>query len=275
MSSIVEFLDLRPLGDDRYDAPIPDYLQRPNLFGGQVASQALRAAAVTADEGLVPSSMHAYFVTSGSREQPLVMEVERVRDGRSFAYRNVEATQQGRVVFTLAAALHRPEPGPVRARPMPRVPAPDDIAVEEASFGFPDVGMDVRTVGHPTGEGQADVTLWFRSLERWPDGQPGLVASLLAFVADMRTGFAAAAGIEGFESGMMTSLDHSIWFHRLDVDPGDWLLVHIEPLANADARGLVLGTIHDVHGTHAATFTQEVLVRPLREGYAPRRMAPS
>jgi acyl-CoA thioesterase-2 len=266
VTTFAELLDLGPLGDDRFDAPIPDYVSRPNLFGGQVAAQALRAAAMTVDDALRPSSLHAYFVTSGGRDQKLVMEVERVRDGRSFAYRNVEATQEGRVVFTLSTALHRPEDGPVRSRPMPSAAHPDDLPHEETGYGFPDLPMEIRTIGHPTGEGQGDVTLWFRSTEPREGATPSDVACLLAFVADMRTGFAAAAGLGDFEAGMMTSLDHSIWFHRLDIDPGGWLLVHIEPLSNADARGLVLGTIHDEHGTHAASFTQEVLVRRREEG---------
>ncbi|MBW8825676.1 MAG: thioesterase family protein [Acidobacteria bacterium] len=266
MSGIRGFLDLEPLGDDRFAAPIPHYPDRPTMFGGQVAGQALRAAAMTVDPQQLPSSLHAYYVTSGALDVPLVMEVERVRDGRSFANRRVEAVQDGRVVLSLEAAFHRPEDGPVRAEPLPPLLVPpEELPAEPApARGFPDVPVEVRTLDAESIPSTAGLTLWARSREAWPADDPVGAACLLTYLADMRTGFAAASGLAGFEPGMMTSLDHSLWFHR-PVDANGWVLVQMRPLVNADARGLVLGTIHDRAGNHVASFTQEVLVRPRRD----------
>jgi acyl-CoA thioesterase-2 len=255
---IVDFLDLEPLGDDRFRGPIPHYEHRPTLFGGQVVSQALRAASLTVDDTLRASSMHAHYLRPGSREEPVQLVVRRVREGRSFVTRTVDAVQGGKVVAMLDATFHLPEPGPSRSIPMPDAPPPDAVA-PVGSQGTPDVPMDVRTIDPDDVPKVARLALWARSLETWPD-DASLRACLLAYVADMRTGFASVAGLSAPSLEMMASLDHTVWFHR-EFDPGAWLLIDMQPLVNEDARGLVLGTIHDVDGTHVATFAQEMLHR--------------
>ena len=139
---IRELLDLEPLGDDRFDAFVPEYNYRPNLFGGQVAGQALRAAALTVQPGCPPHSLHSYFVRSGRLDVPLTMQVERIRDGRSYTVRGVEAMQDGEVILDLIASFQVPEPGDRYSQPMPPVPGPDDLD----SDSFHGTGFDAPPI---------------------------------------------------------------------------------------------------------------------------------
>jgi acyl-CoA thioesterase-2 len=260
-------LDLERLGDDRFGAPIPLYEGRHNLFGGQVASQALRAASHTVDTDLRPHSLHAYFVRSGRLDVPLELHVDRTRDGRSFATRHVEAVQDGTSVFSLIASFQRDETGAEYQLPMASgVPDPDVLDAEPTrGTGLPSDGpLEVRTIETAAGAEPfaAAARLWVRYREPLPEDATSL-ACLLTFVADMRTGTAAVTAVGGSlrKIGMLTSLDHAVWFHRPAPVDG-WFLLEMRPLSNAGARGLVLGSIHASDGVHVASFTQELLVRP-------------
>ena len=98
------------------------------LFGGQVMGQALAAAQLTMPEGRVAHSFHSYFLLPGDANQPVVFDVENVRDGRSFSTRRVKAVQNGRNIFYMTASFQLPEVGlEHQYADMPDVPAPEDI----------------------------------------------------------------------------------------------------------------------------------------------------
>ena len=265
---IRELLDLEPLGDDRFDAFVPEYDYRPNLFGGQVAGQALRAAALTVAPDRPPHSLHSYFVRSGRLDVPLTMQVERIRDGRSYTVRGVEALQVGEVILDLIASFQVPEAGARDAQPMPDVPDPDELEpLREGRFDNASIETRTATVadGPPVAPFGSAMRFWARSTETWVDDDPGLAAAYVAYVADLRTGAGLVDQLE-MERGqwMITSLDHSLWFHDT-VSPSDWLLVDLRRVAMGGARGLVLGTMHAHDGRHVASFTQELVVRRRRE----------
>src|SRR5258706_3794425 len=81
------------------------------VFGGQVAGQALVAAGRTVDPSRQVHSLHGYFVRPGDPEEPIVYEVENIRDGRSFSVRRSVARQHGKVIFFMSASFHRLEEG--------------------------------------------------------------------------------------------------------------------------------------------------------------------
>ncbi len=121
---ILELLDLGRRGPDDFVAPTPS--DGPGrLFGGQVASQSLRAATLTVDSDRLPHSLHAYFIRPGRPGIPLRLEVDRTRDGRSFTTRRVTASQDGEPIFALAASFHAAEDGDDWQLPAPlRLPRP-------------------------------------------------------------------------------------------------------------------------------------------------------
>src|SRR5262245_30247817 len=260
---IRDLLDLSPLGDDRFDAFVPKYDYRPNLFGGQVAGQALRAATLTVAADRAPHSFHCYFVRSGRQDVPLTMDVERVRDGRSFTVRGVEAMQEGEVILDMVASFHLAEDGPRSMQPMPDVPSPEDAPLDEWGSMSGDAletrvaFFNAQPAVPPFG---TMLRFWARSTEIWPD-EPGLAAAYAAYIPDMRPGSGTRGPGERPTAGcMFASLDHSIWFHDRFA-PEEWLLVDLRHVERGGNRGLTLGTIHTRDGRHVVTFTQEMLIR--------------
>lgn len=51
--------------------------------------------------------MHCYFVLAGDASIPILYHVERVRDGKSFITRTVQARQRGKVIFTTTCSFMR------------------------------------------------------------------------------------------------------------------------------------------------------------------------
>ena len=270
--ALLALLDLQPAGHDRWLADTPAE-GPPRLFGGQVASQSLRAAVLTVDEARRPHSLHAYFIRPGRPNIPLQLDVDRTRDGRSFTTRRVTASQNGEPIFVLAASFHVEEEGTDwQPDDKPDVPGPDEVGkppspLSRFSTMLP---FEIRPVGGYTKEGFTMHPFWVRTKRPLPD-DPSLHACVIAFISDMGVvGSAAPPDTSWGERFMGASLDHALWFHR----PGradDWLLFDVKPLTNAGARGLARGTMHDRDGVLVASIVQEAL---LRGSGAPKQAPP-
>ena len=260
---LLELLDLERVGNDRFAAVTPsDGPER--LFGGQVASQTLRAATLTVEDGRLPHSLHAYFIRPGRPSVPLHLDVERTRDGRSFATRHVTASQDGEPIFNLSASFHVPEPGDDWQLPPPaELGDPDAIGAPDSPitrFGAMRP-FDIRPL-RPPGPGgfPAIHPFWVKTRRSLPD-DPALHACVIAFMSDMGVvGSARAPGSTLPNRFMGASLDHAVWFHR-PARADDWLLFSVEPVTNFGARALARGTMHDRHGTLVMSLMQEALLR--------------
>ena len=108
-ASLAELLVLEPLGDDRFLAPHPSHDPFGHTYGGQLAAQAMRAAADTVTTDRLPHSLHGYFLRAGSLDVPLIVDVDRERDGRAFSARHVRVTQGDDIVFSALVSFHRDE----------------------------------------------------------------------------------------------------------------------------------------------------------------------
>jgi len=248
------------------DAVSPDAFLAPSahtgwgrIYGGQAIAQALRAAALTVNDGQIPHSMHAYYVRQGDEAAPVLYEVQRIRDGRSFSTRQVVASQSGGAILNCIASFHSPEESEEReATFLPSdAPQPDDLEDEETPLFF-------QTRAQRDNHGMATLA-WMRANESFGD-DPVMNACALAYLSDEHLLGAALTGhslIGDFEKLMTASLDHVLWFHRpLRVD--DWLCFTLDGQGMADARGLSIARVFDRAGTHVATAAQEALGRPRR-----------
>jgi acyl-CoA thioesterase-2 len=265
--ALADVLDLEPVGDDSWRAWTPPGSNRPDIYGGQVAGQALRAATLTVGPDHLPNSAHCYFLRRGRPDLPLDVRVDRVRSGRTYATRRVGVHQDGRVIFEMLASFHTDEPGREHEQRMPAgVPGPDELAAPAPTPGW-DLQFELRAVEVET----PVVRWWGRVPAPFPD-DPALHLCALLYTSDMRAGGAAIAalgyasgdgpprGDDGRPVGDFGSLDHAIWFHRLPaVD--DWFFCEVRPVTVRDSRGLVLGTMFDRAGRHLATFTQEMFLK--------------
>lgn len=253
--SLAEMLDLEVLDRDLFRG-FNVGGDRHRLFGGQVAAQALRAAGMTIPEGRFPHSFHGYFLRQGRPERPVVLHVDRDRDGGSFSARHVRAVQDGEVIFSMLASFARERPGGAfdglsRSH---RSPPADGDHVERM------VLLDVVEINPLAVEGNRVLhpdALWVRVCDPLPDDRL-LRACAVAYLSDLGTGF-GQVDAEGVGTGG-PSLDHVVWF-RGDVDPCDWLLLDLRPGAAAGGLGVYTGAVRDRDGRLAAFIAQEMLLR--------------
>jgi len=273
--SLLWLLDLHRVDRDLFAGPSPAYTHRPTLFGGQVAAQALRAATLTVDADHLPHSLHLYFLRPGRVGQDVIFYVDRVRDGRSFTTRNVVVRQEGEAILTMSASFHRDEPSPVSfQQPIADAPHPDHATaappaggLDVASRGTGYVALEsIDLGGDPPGERgehRSTARSWTRTAERLPD-DPHIHACALAYMSDTRTGSGPIMVAGGrYADFMMTSLDHTLYFHR-PVRADEWLLFDSSPVSIAGSRALAHTTVHAWDGTLGATVSQELLMRVRR-----------
>ncbi|HEX9467313.1 MAG TPA: acyl-CoA thioesterase II [Acidimicrobiia bacterium] len=284
VDELVALLDLEQLEVNLFRG-VTQVTDRERVFGGQVLAQGLMAAGRTVEEARPVHSMHAYFLRHGDPELPIVFEVDRIRDGRSFTTRRAVAIQRGEAIFNLAASFQVEEPGPDHSDPMPDVPLPDDAGSSvhwhhpkdrpvDQPGAYAIDALELRPVGGvlPTPLSWGDATprdpdqdIWVRVRGRLPD-DPLLHACALAYASDLtllttallphRTPFDGA----GF---MMASLDHVMWFHR-PCRADEWLLYRTHSPSAAFARGFSQGSMFREDGVLGVTLAQEGLFRPLR-----------
>ncbi|HZS15970.1 MAG TPA: acyl-CoA thioesterase II [Candidatus Dormibacteraeota bacterium] len=284
LDDLLRILDLEEIEENIFRGLSPAE-QRQRVFGGQVAGQALIAAGRTVQSGRV-HSMHAYFLRPGDTTLPILFEVDRIRDGRSFTTRRVVAVQHGKAIFNLAASFHVDEPGVEHQLEMPRgMPDPDglptvreQVAPHRERLG--DLGewwsrprpIDVRYAEPPVpaplrdGPSPPRQRVWIRADGSLPD-DPLLHCCVVAYASDMTLldttllphGMSWNTGV-----AMGASLDHAMWFHRPFRADG-WLLYDQDTPAAHGARAFARGSIFTQDGRLAVSVAQEGLVRVRRE----------
>ncbi|MBV9932674.1 MAG: acyl-CoA thioesterase II [Actinobacteria bacterium] len=255
LDELVKLLDLEVIEVNIFRGQSPDE-NRQRVFGGQVAGQALVAAGRTVQHGSV-HSLHAYFLRPGDPTVPIVYEVDRIRDGRSFTTRRVVAVQHGRPIFNLSASFHVHEEGLSHQRPMPEN-VPDPEGLPPYDWGR---GIDLRYVP-PAGKGIPRQRLWMRADGKLPD-DPLLHVCIVAYASDMSLldSIMLAHDITWDDPRIMVaSLDHAMWFHR-PFRADEWLLYDQESSSSSGGRGLGEGHIFRRDGTLVVSVVQEGLVR--------------
>jgi acyl-CoA thioesterase-2 len=275
---LCELMELEPLEDNLFRGVSRD-IGTERVFGGQVLAQALLAASYTVEDRQV-HSLHAYFLRAGDHKAPIVYDVDRSRDGRSFTARRVVAIQHGRPIFTLAASFQVAEVGLEHQFDIPDVPSPGDVApialLPREEFDHMPKSMqrwmdrfgpfEFRAVRgfHPDRRAPQPPfkELWFR-LHGQLEDDPRLHRALLAYVSDFHLIGTATLphGISWVQGNLIiASLDHAMWFHR-DFRLDDWLLYVCDSPSSSGGRGLARGMIYDQQGRLVASTAQEGVIR--------------
>lgn len=283
IETLLSILDLEPIEHNLFRGLSPqDGWQR--VFGGQVIGQALVAASRTVEERHA-HSLHAYFMRPGDPKVPIVYQVERIRDGKSFATRRVVAMQHGNAIFSMSASFQREESGFDHQIPMPVVPSPDDLPSEgELKALFLDHApehvraywqkerpFELRPVDirHYISRDPLDPLqqTWIRTTHPLPD-EDDIHRAVLAYASDMTlldtALFAHGRGV--FDGDVQAaSLDHALWFHR-PFRADDWLLYTADSPSASGGRGFARGSLFDRAGRLVASVAQEGLIRPRSHG---------
>ena len=124
LDKLIKLLDLEQLEDNLFRGQ-SENIGGPRVFGGQVLGQALTAAARTVDKKRSVHSLHAYFLRPGDMKQPIIYDVDKIRDGGSFTTRRVVAIQKGEPIFNMSCSFHKKEKGPTHQIDMPDIPGPE------------------------------------------------------------------------------------------------------------------------------------------------------
>ncbi len=279
LDDLLALLDLERIEQDIFRGQSRSAIV-PRVFGGQVAAQALVAAGRTVPADRLAHSLHAYFLVPGDPGAPIVYEVDRIRDGRSFTTRRVVAIQHGQPIFHLSASFQTHEEGLDHQDAMPAAPDPDTLPTAEEMLPrhLPQdvarrlvearAAVDLRyaetppwgSVGEPR-EPRSQV--WFRTNGKLSD-DPLLHVVLATYVSDMTLldSVLLAHGRGGWAVGDVVgaSLDHAMWFHR-PFRADEWLLYDQESPSSSGGRGLGQARIWTQDGRLAISVIQEGVVR--------------
>jgi acyl-CoA thioesterase-2 len=284
IQDVLAILDLETLEVNLFRGRSPQSRWQ-RVFGGQVIGQALVAASRTVDDVAVrpPHSLHAYFLLGGDPKVPIIYEVDRIRDGKSFTTRRVNAIQHGRAIYSMSVSFHAAEEGLTHQLEMPAVPLPDALPSEAEIKDhilprMPDPvrryyqserPIELRPVEYGRYLGEklegGRYHMWIRATGRLPD-EPAIHQCVLAYASDMTLLDAALIthGRTVFNEDIMAaSLDHSLWFHR-PFRADEWLLYAQDSPNLGGSRGFSRGSIFASDGTLVASVAQEGLLRQRR-----------
>ena len=252
----------------------------PQVFGGQVLGQALKAAHATIEDAREVHSLHAYFLRRGDFNKPIVYSVDRSRDGGSFSARRVVAIQNGEQIFICSASFQTPEKGleyqvtaprcrrrRISSRSRSRRSRKPTSCPKSSSAGWRSSGRSSSGPCRRTTRSRPVATnpvrqVWIRAVDKLPDDM-ALHRCLLAYVSDywlldtstMPHGSSFLRG-----NLIMASIDHAIWFHRpARVD--EWLLYSLDSPSSSGARGFARGSFYTRDGVLVASTAQEGLIR--------------
>ncbi|WP_043660897.1 acyl-CoA thioesterase II [Thermocrispum municipale] len=281
LDELIHLLDLERIDDNIFRGFSPDHEQSVRVFGGQVAGQALVAAGRTVPPDRYVHSLHAYFIRPGDTKVPIVYEVDRIRDGRSFTTRRVIAIQHGKAIFALSASFQIAEDGIEHTGvELPDVPEPESLPTlpERMADYSEELGgfarrrpIDLRYVNDPpwvtrgSDERNHRNQVWMRADGELPD-DPLLHVCVLTYASDMTLldSVLARHGVFwGMDKVLGASLDHALWFHR-PFRADEWFLYDTESPTASGARGLATGRFFTRDGRLIATVVQEGLLRVVR-----------
>ena len=255
LEELLDLLDLEPIEQNLYRGFNHKKIKL-RVFGGQVLGQALVAAQRTVDNRIA-HSLHGYFLRQGDPSIPILYDVDRIRDGKSFTTRRVVAIQHGCAIFNMSISFQVEEEGLSHQIGMPKVPMPEDLPTEEellasldektlASLrkviGGKEKPIEMRRIGGfdfiEREQGLPQQQLWFRAAGRLPDDF-AIHQAILAYVSDM--GLLATSMLPHgvwfkISNLQMASLDHAMWFHRR-FRADEWLLYSLESPSSSHSRG--------------------------------------
>ena len=279
---LIDLITLKKLEDNLFEGK-SSFMGSPNVFGGQVVSQALHAAYQTVPSDRFCHSLHSYFILPGDLEQPIQYDVANLRDGGSFSTRVVTAKQNNVPIFVMASSFQLKQEGYEHQEKMPIVTPPEelmswnDVAEQFGSvlpksimrFVLAERPLDFKPVEFVNPfekkdyENFSNVWLTFNEV---PENLPlPIIHQLIAYSSDynlLSTAIKPHASKAHFGNTQMASLDHSIWFHRTP-NLHDWILVNVESPSANDTRGFTRGNLFNRSGELICSVAQEGLIRPI------------
>ncbi|KAK7898971.1 hypothetical protein WMY93_019824 [Mugilogobius chulae] len=282
---VTSVLNLETLDVDLYRGTHHWVPKTQRLFGGQIVGQALVAAAKSVSDSLYAHSLHCYFVRAGDPMVPVLYQVDRIRDGRSFSVRSVKAIQHGQPIFICQASFHLPQPSPIEHQfTMPVVPPPQDLPTVEELIHYylnkpnlaenlrqglnkllaNEVPIEIKPVSPATFNRafatEPKLVFWVRARGFIGEGNMKLHCCVAAYISDYAFLSTALLPYPNYRAKFSASLDHAMWFHST-FRSDEWMLYECDSPWAGGSRGLVQGRMWRRDGVLAASCSQEGLLR--------------
>ncbi|XP_043946156.1 acyl-coenzyme A thioesterase 8 [Protopterus annectens] len=247
--------------------------------------QALVAAAKSVSDEVHAHSLHCYFVRAGDPKIPVLYQVDRTRDGKSFCVRSVKAIQHGQPIFICQASFQKTQPSPIQHQfTMPTVPSPTELLTNEQLINkylrdpnlaekyriglnkmlAQEVPIEIKPVNPPNLYGKVPQEpkqlFWVRARGYIGECDMKLHCCVAAYISDYA--FLSTALLPHVQHSVrfVVSLDHSMWFHA-PFRSDEWMLYECESPWAGGSRGLVCGRLWRQDGVLAASCAQEGVFR--------------
>ncbi|KAL7837800.1 hypothetical protein SRHO_G00275110 [Serrasalmus rhombeus] len=282
---VTSVLNLEKLEYDLYRGKHHWVPRSQRLFGGQIVGQALVAAARSVSDQLHAHSLHCYFLRAGDPKVPVLYQVDRTRDGRSFCVRSVKAIQHGQPILTCQASFHMSQPSPLEHQfTMPSVPQPDALlTLEELIQRYlsdpnvadvtkqglnkilaEEVPIEIKPVNPPDFLRhvvmEPKTLFWVRAKGHIGEEDMKLHCCVAAYVSDYSFLPTALLPYPKYRAQFSASLDHAMWFHNT-FRADQWMLYECESPWAGGSRGLVQGRMWRQDGVLAVSCAQEGVLR--------------
>ncbi|WP_132991497.1 acyl-CoA thioesterase [Gordonia zhaorongruii] len=278
LRTLLDLLDVERAGDDLFIGQHPDKVM-PRTFGGQLLGQGVVAAGRTLTRGDPPvHAMHAHFIRGGDVSKPLEYHVDRFRESKAFANRQVTAMQDGEVIFTMLVAFQNNKVGLEHAVDIPEVAYPEELPpVSDHFVGYEDKieqfvnalhPIDIRFANAPTwkmkgtGEQLNHNRAWMKTDGPMPD-DPLLHIGAMAYSSDTTVldSIITTHGLSwGLDRLFAATVNHSMWFHR-EFRFDEWMLYATESPVAAGSRGIGSGRFFTRDGVLCTSVVQEALIK--------------
>ena len=237
------------------------------LYGGHIVAQALRAAAFTVDDDMIPHSIRAYFIRRGNNNQPVQYEVDRIRNGKSFTTRRVVARQGDSAILNLESSFQRHENSQdvTTVEFQQNLPGPETIEESSWSTFLERRMIDTDVLASQRRDGLGRIGAWMRVKDSLGENEL-LNRCALAYLSDDLPTESVIRAVPALQQAsdegrwFGASLDHTVWFHR-PVRAHEWHFYEMTCHTFVGGRGLTFGYVFDAGGIHVATVAQESLVR--------------
>ncbi|CAD5212604.1 unnamed protein product [Bursaphelenchus okinawaensis] len=259
------------------------------IFGGSLLANAVHCSYESVPKDCNLSNLHSYFVRAGNGDEPTEFEVKNIRDGRNFVFREVNATQHDKLIFSAQMTFRKfPNKTLLTQIKMPEASEPSSLktsvellqdyiktnpekrllagATMRISIPFIEL-RPVNGSGYLIGPEKATRTqlLW----ARW-NGTPvksteRFAVTALSSMSDYGLSIAGAQFFYNVPFKVMTSLDQNVWIHRTDFDVTDYILLEQNADWHSDNNSFVQGRLWSRQGVLLASFTQNVVVEPIFE----------
>ncbi|GAB19050.1 acyl-CoA thioesterase [Gordonia effusa NBRC 100432] len=278
LGKLLALLDVAQVDENEFVGQHPEQVTA-RTFGGQLLGQGVVAASRTLTRGNPPiHALHAHFIRGGDVKQPMTYRVDRYRDGKSFANRQVTAVQGDDVIFTMLVAFQDNTAGLDHAVEIPEVPYPEELPPLGEHFkGFEDRvaafvnalhPIDIRFANDPSwkmreaGETLTSNRVWMKTDGTMPD-DPSLHVGAMCYASDTTVldSIITTHGLSwGIDRLFAATVNHSMWFHR-EFRFDEWMLYATESPTAAGSRGIGSGRFFNRDGTLATSVVQEALIK--------------